>query len=385
MKTKLHPKLHPMVHPLLLAALWAALALGLPAPAFAHSSHGRGNDYPYAPTAGRISVTNASGGDLSVTLSGQPTRRLPAWQSVSFTTAAGEAFLRATYAQFGAEQVLQTDRIAVVPGRTVDVTLAPERTARLLVVNQAPTEAQLLVDGRVNATFGPGASRIVALPAATHELTMVAAGRTLARTRMALLPFDEPRWLVTVPRVGDLVVSNPLPIPVQIVADSGLVRTVSPYGQVVLADLPLGSFHVLARRVSGEYVDATTADIRFGGATTWRVDAPRTGLLDLDSEHFLAADVYVDGRRMVTLAPDAEHRTVTTVGWHEVTAVDQRGREIARTWVEVEPFDVARVAFGTPSHVRADDRVGRYERGEPHHHGSDRGGMAEVGDGCSMN
>ncbi len=261
--------------PTLLATLVALFALVAPSAAHAGSrGHGHG------PPPGHVVVTNQSGGDVLVYLTGMPARVLPAWQTTDLHTAPGELTLRATYTQFGAERTLQYERLVVTPNRVVGVTLAPEDTARVLITNQSALYAQLLVDGRPGSAFKPGESRVVAMDAGRRDLVMTANGRTLSRTRMELRPFAEPRW---------------------------------------------------------------------------RVEAPHTGFVTLDSDHWLGTEVRVDGRRMATLRPDGSQRIELALGWHEIDVRDDRGRIIHDTWVEVKPYDAALVTFGGRSHQRAYD------------------------------
>ena len=381
--------MNPRMLPTFLATLVATSVLVAPAAALADSRGHRG----YGPPPGRVVVTNQSGGDVTLVLGGE-VRELPAWRTTELLAMPGEVILRANYKQFGTTQVLETDRLFVNPGRTVSVTLGAEDTARVLVTNQSGFYAQLEVGDRPNASFKPGESRIVSLPLGRAELEMTAEGRTFARTRLDLRPFEEPRWLAEAPRVGSLVVTNPLPIAIQLVCDKGLVRTVAAFGQTRYADLSPGTFRLTARRTTGEYIDRESAEIRVGGMTGWSVDAPRTGFVTLDSDHFLGATVEIDDRRMVDLAPDGQHRAELTVGWHEVEVRDERGREIADRWIEVKPYDVATVAFGSPAHERAYDgrggRDGRDGRGDDRHaerdehRGHDDGAAVASGDSCGM-
>jgi hypothetical protein len=375
--------------PTLLATLVTLFTLV--APSAAHARSHRGHD-SHGPPPGRVVVTNQSGGEVTISLSGQPARRLPAWQTTEVVAAPGDATLRASYVQFGAERVLQTDRLVVVPNRTTGVTLTPEDTARLLVTNQSAFYAQLVVDGKADATFHPGEAKVVAMRSGRHDLALTADGRTLSRTRLDLRPFEEPRWLVEMPRVGTLVVTNPLPIAIELVCDKGLVRSVGAYGQTTYATLPLGGFRLTARRTSGEFIDGETTEIRPGATTSWRVDAPRTGLVSLDSDHWMGTKIEIDDRTIAELAPNGDRRIDLPVGWHEVEVRDERGREILDTWIEVKPFETARVSFGSPPRLRADeghhdrdDRDDRRsDRDDRDHHGHDHGSAVADNESCGM-
>lgn len=360
--------------PLLLTALALTVT---PNTAWARHGHDRGPGY--GPPVGHVLVTNHSGGVVTVTVGGIASREIGAWQTVDLPVAAGETTLRATYRQFGAERLLQSNRVFVTPGRATGVTLAPEDDARVLVHNDSPFYAQLFVDGRPDASFAPGESRVITTDVGRTDLSLVANGRTLERQVMELRAFEERRWIVSPPRLGTLVVSNPHPIDMKLTAENGVTRTVPAYGTVTFADLAPGELDVTARRATGEYVDREEAQIRPGATTAWRIDAPRTGFLALDSDHYLRVDVKIDERRMTSLSPDAVGRLELSVGWHEVEVRDERGREILDTWVEVKPFDVARVNFGRGYHERADRRDDRdHDRHRGHDHDD------SVADNCTM-
>ncbi|MFN7143368.1 MAG: hypothetical protein ACK4YP_06295 [Myxococcota bacterium] len=361
--------------PLLLAALAATVA---PEAAWARHGHDRGPGH--GPPVGRVLVTNHSGGAVTVTIGGGGTREIAAWQTVDLPVAAGETTLRATYRQFGAERLLQSDRLYVTPGRTTGVTLAPEDDARVLVHNDSPFYAQLFLDGRPDASFAPGEARVVTTDVGRADLSLVANGRTLERQVLELRAFEERRWIVSPPRLGTLVVSNPHPIDVKLVAENGIVRTVPAYGTATFADLPPGELDVTARRATGEYIDREEAQIRPGATTAWRIDAPRTGFLTLDSDHYLGVDVKIDERRMTSISPDEVERLELSVGWHEVEVRDERGREILDTYIEVKPFEVARASFGRGYHERAD----RDDHDRDRHRGHDHDDDDSVADNCSM-
>lgn len=367
--------------PTLLAMLTALFALVTPGEAFARHGEARNG-----PPPGRITVVNQSGGDLTLTIGYAPPRSVRAWDTVTFTVGAGETTVRASYMQFGADRMLSNERVYVTPSRTSTVTIAPERTARLLVTNDAPYEAELLVDGRSRGRFSAGESRLVTLGVGRAELAMVGGGRTLDRTTLDLVAFAERSWRAEAPRTGDLVVVNPLPIPIQLVCAKGLVRDVAPYGQAVYRDLPAGEFRLTARRVTGETIDLEVARIPAGGSDTWRVDVPRTGFVALDSDHALDSEVRIDGRTVARIAAGAVRRIEASVGWHEVEIVDARGVTLARTWMEVEPFDVAQMSFGGQrSRGREHDHRGHdHDRDQRAHRGERSDAVVASSESCGM-
>lgn len=345
----------------------------------------------YAPAAAAtLTVSNFSGGSVQVSADGLAARTIHHGQTLSFPVPPGELRVRATYRQFGVERVLQTDRVFVAPGRSAYLALRAETTGRMLVRNLFPVTAQVLVDGRVAQTLRPGEAKVVGDDVGPATLALVADGRTLATARVTLTAFTEPTFTFEPPPVGDLLVVNPLPIPIQLVCDRGMVRTVPAYGRTNYDDLPLGPFHLTARRLTGERVDDATTVVQ-RGEVTWRVDAPTRGLVLVDSDHFLPTRVRVDGVMLAQLAPDEERRLELALGWHRVEVRDVKDRVVLDTWIDVDPFDLTRVDALAPRPAPVPDRYDddRHDHDDHDHHEHwdgqvDAGGSSGHGAGCSL-
>lgn len=221
-------------------SLIPALLLGAVTPALAYDGHA----YAYgqrapAPT-GVVQVVNRSGTTVTVTVDGQAPRMLGPNQVASLSVLAGEVRVRATFRLFGQELPLETVRTYVTPGRTTSAMLVAPTTARVLVSNSSPVLASVRADGREVATLVPGQERLLTLPARATTIALYADGHLVRTQRLEMRPFDEPRLRVEMPTRGDLVVQNPLPIPIQLVCDRGLVRTLEPYGRTEYEISPSG-------------------------------------------------------------------------------------------------------------------------------------------------
>mgnify|MGYP003336671340 FL=1 len=364
----------------------ALITLLLAAPAWAHD-RGYGYDHrpAYAYESGRVEVYNGSGGRVTVSLPGQPSAVLEPYRTAVLYAPAGETTLRATYAQFGADRVLKTERVFVQPGRTVRVGLAPERLARVRIVNNSPVSATLLVNGVSKAVLNPGEVRVATLPVGYADLQLLGAGRVLGQTHLELRAFAEPAWCVDVPAVGDLVVQNPLPIPVQLVVAGAAPLTVAPYGQTTLNSLPVGSTSVTVRRVSGQTIDTERVDVRLFSVSTMRIDPPHTGLFVVDSDLSFPTEVRIDGRVSTSLVPNGLRTMEADLGWHQVQVTDPYGRVVYAEWVEVDPYQVDKIEFGDDrGHERA---YGDADRGQDRDHRDrdhDGDSVAENGEHCQM-
>lgn len=314
----------------------------------------------YPPAYGTVYVTNQTPAPLLVTVDGRALSVAPG-RSVPFQAREGEVAVRATYRQFGIDRGLPVREVYVRSSRAASVVLTPPGTGYVKVQNQADRAADLLVDGRVYTSLQPYQSRIVPLAVGCHDLAMVAGSWTIDRERIEVAAFAEPMFIAEMPRVNDLVVYNPLPIPLQMVTDRGQSRLVDALGQTVFHDVPIGAFHVTARRVTGEQVDDVVATIRPDGVTSWRVDAPTRGVLDLQNDEPVTTQLLVDGRYTRSLAPGQDAHFELSLGAHHVELVDDRGRRIEDAWVTVDPYRTARV-------VAQDDRVGYRSTDDERHH-----------------
>lgn len=314
----------------------------------------------YPPTYGTVYVTNQTPASLLVTVDGRAASVAPG-RSLPFQAREGEVAVRATYRQFGIDRGLPVREVYVRSSRAASVVLTSPSTGYVKVQNQADRAADLLVDGRVYTSLQPYQSRIVPMTVGCHDLAMVAGTWTVDRERVEVAAFAEPMFIAEMPRVNDLVVYNPLPIPLQVLTDRGQSRTVDALGQTVFHDVPIGALHVTARRVTGEQVDDVVATIRPDGITSWRVDAPTRGLVDLLNDEPVSTQLLVDGRYTRSLAPGQDAHFELALGSHHVELVDERGRRIEDTWVTVDPFRTARV-------LAQDDRVGSRADDEERYH-----------------
>jgi len=327
-------------------SLLPLLFLGMATPTLALAGHDHRDARYYPAPTGTVVVLNQSGTAITVQLPNQSPRTLAAWETAAFRTPAGDTTVRSTYRLYGQAIALDSDRVYVVPGRSSTVVVEAARTARVLVTNRSPVTAQALLDGREIACLAPGEERLLSIPARQATLTLLVDGHVVRTARLEGRPYDEPRYTVDMPRVGDVMAHNPLPIPIQLVPARGAARTVEPYGRTVFEDVPIGAFQVTARRLSGETVDQDVLQVDPWTAVSWRVDAPRDGLVELENEHWLPVRVYVDGRLDRSLGPEADARLLLPLGWHHLEVRDEAGREIVDTWVEVERYDTAWVDVG---------------------------------------
>lgn len=345
-------------------SLLSLVALAVPPVALAHPD--RYDAAPYrdpAPT-GTVYVSNRASGTVTAVVDGVSVV-LPAGRTQAVRARIGEVQVRASVRVFGQERVLAFRTVAVRRDGAAYVTVVDPTTALVRVENESDRPAELRVDGRFVASFGPDETRMVSVAVGAHELAMVAGGWTFDRARMVFAPCGEAVFEAEMPRSNDLVVQNPLPIPVQVQADRGATVTIDAYGQAVLRDLPLGGVHVEARRLSGQRVDEAYATIRPEAPTTVRVDAPTTGLVDLHNDAPFLVRVVVDGRTVRMLAPEDDAELELTLGVHDVEVVDDRGHELLDRDLAVDAYATARLVARMP------DR-GYDEDAHAHHHDDDR-------------
>jgi hypothetical protein len=324
-----------------------------------------------------VTVYNEAGGTVQLSLPGRAPLSLANHASAQITLAEGHQELHASYRLFGTDYPMEEVELYLRPGRPATAVIPPVTLARFQVSNLTGAVGTVFKNGSPLTELRPGESRVFASPPGLAELSFQSNGRIVDSERISLVPIQEIRWAAQPPPVGDLVVMNPFPMAVELVCDRGMVRTLPPFGSTVYEDLPVGSFHLTARRVTDEYLSDQVLPVRAGGNTTWKLDPPSQGLLTLDSDHWAYARVYVDGRQVSSLMPDQTRRLQLPLGWHELSIRDERGYSLLRRWVEVEAFEDEFVKVG-----RSRSEGSYASNGSSY--GSYSGGSSGGGSSCTM-
>lgn len=237
------------------------------------------------------------------------------------------------------------------PDRPATLVLPRLTTARVQISNRTGRNAMLFVNGQPAGEMRPDEVRILERPLGPVDLSLKVGNEEAGRSHLELQAFVEHRFSVERPTVADIVVVNPFPMPIELVCDRGLVRTLPAFGRVVYEDLPVGSFHLTARRISDEYIDDAVIPVQPYMQSQWKVDPPTTGLVALDNSHWNTTRIYVDGKSTTSLGADQDRNLLLGLGWHQVTVRDSQGRVLRSDWVEVEAFDINTFSFGRSAHV----------------------------------
>ncbi len=333
---------------LLASALLARLALPV---AEAHSYDGwRTYASPYGASGsasayafGTVYVTNQASQPVTVMVDGQ-VQTVGAGQSTSFRSHAGDVSVRATYRQFGVDRVL-TSRTVAVPGyRAASVVLAQPTTSLVRVTNDTGAVADVQIDGQVYAELAPDQSRLITLRLGRHDLAMVADGRSLDHACLDVEAFGSSEFVARRPREDDVAVLNPLPIPVRVTTDTGIVRTVNAGSQTVFEDMPVGPFHARVERLSGERVDDVSGLVSDDRRLTLTVDAPSTGLVALSNPDESPLRAELDDRTYRCVEARQTLTLDLPLGEHHVELFDARGDRVLNTWIEVDPYATSRLA-----------------------------------------
>jgi len=272
------------------------------------------------------------------------------------------------------ERILTARRVAVAPHRDHTVTLAPATLARVLVVNESHDAATVVIDGRYRTTLRPGESNVLSTDLGWTDVVLTAPdGRLLEQQAFDARAYMEHRVVAPLPRIGDLVVANPFPFAIELVGAQGALRTVAGGARTVYEDVPAGPFSIRARRaVDDRPIDAETVFVPVGGVVDWKIEAPRTGTLLVDSEEARRLTVYADGRRVAVLDPFAHEALTLPVGPARVEVRDDRGVELVDRMVAIGPFDDTRLVVEDPRNVRADGYIAEYEPDDHEHRGGRR-------------
>ena len=328
-----------------------ALALsGLSAPAAA--SHRR----PPARPTGSVVVENHSGVPLTVTVEGTSGRVLAAHESARFATCDGTVDVRATYRQYGSTFTLTERRVRVRAHRTTEVELWAPSQGKVQVVNTTGRESRVLVNGETAATLDVGTSRILTVPLGRNEITVVASGRVVESEWVDVRPFSDETLVARAPSYADLVVSNPLPFPVDVRVDHGAKRRIAGDSTISFANVPVGEAEVESWRIEGYSLSHELVAVRAWTGGRVALDTPRTGLVHVDSDLNQPLRVFVDGRAVSVLEPYADTMLLLPVGSAVIEVRGRDGRLIERDFVAVNPLKPTRLEFGRHPDDRSDER-----------------------------
>jgi hypothetical protein len=358
----------------------AHLALLLPVLTLADVALSPAHAHDRAHHSAAVIVRNDAGTTVRVSVAGGAARTLAPGETAAIAGPFGEVAVRASYVQFGVERTLLSTRAPLAPHRDAYLTLTPATTARVLVTNDTREVATVRIDGAVRGTLAPGEGRVLTTPADWTVVELDAPdGRPLHRESFGARLYVEHR-VTAVVRTGDLLVENPFPFAVELVSDRGVVRTVSAYGRTVYEDVPAGPFPLSARRAADDHlVDAQTSYVRAGVTVDWRLDAPTTGTLRVDSDHERRATLLVSGRIVATLDPFEHESVLLPVGTARVEVRDDRGRSLVDRWVTIAPFDDARLVVddGRGRSGDADGYIAEYDPDANRDHHEEHGASCQ--------
>lgn len=325
----------------LLLALAAALGLLLgSSPAWAGS--------------GRISVSNDRGETILVQVDRHDQGQVAARSRTVLSVHPGrhEVVLRSR-----SGQVLLRTVEDVRPGGSSSVRLAAIE-APLRVLNPLDRTVRVMVDGEPRATLLPYASRSLTLELGRHSLALVLDGRSIVSEGVAVTTDRQQTWAPRPAMIGDLVVNNPLPIPVTLTCSRGLSRTLPAHGTTTYGGLSQGSFALTVRRAGGgELLGQLRPSVRAFDTVAVAVQPPTTGILAVTSQQRRGiARVYVDGRFLTSIGPASTERLELSPGQHEVVIRHGEGQVLDRRTVRIDRYDVAAIEIKPgPDHQRPGD------------------------------
>lgn len=293
----------------------------------------------------RLDVDNDRSSAVVVEVDRAPVGTVPARarQVLSAQPGTREVLVRAA-----SGEVLYRAWHRTVSGEVVRLSL-PAIDAPIRVDNPLDRPVTLLVDGVQRATLGPWATVSLDLAFGRRTLQLQLDGRTLVSETMTVsASCGALAWSPDPPRVGDLVVDNPLPIAVRLRLPSGKEQVVAAYGQARFIGLPEGRLVVEARRADGgELIEGLRVQVWAFDAVAAAVAPPRTGILELKNLRGRGmVTVEVDGVRRVVLAPQDAERIELSPGTRRLLLRDAYGREIDRYQVVVDRYDVRSVEVG---------------------------------------
>lgn len=257
------------------------------------------------------------------------------------------------------------------PGNVVVVVSPAAQRAELFVENRTGRMVDLFVDGVRVQSAAPG-SMVLRILGGRHTLEARVEGRVISRWTADARPYERVRWAIDAPRVGELRVKNPLPIPV-IVEVAGMARTVPAYGDLSLAAVPVGRFDMTVRRTSGQVLDVVNFALGPWDPARLVLSPPSRGLVVVENEQNRPLSLYADGRMVGQVMPHQQTTLEMPLGDVRIDLVDETGRYsqlLESVRLRVDPFEPERIEVRGASAGCSMEHHG-YE--DEHGHGGERG------------
>lgn len=321
------------------------------------------------PSKAALEVRNGAGTTVRVSVNGSSSLELASGEARVLSLRPGQHAVSVTYRQLGRDRVLLTQQVALRGGDHQLIRLAPVDEGLVRVDNRTGRDATLVVDGRSMMRVPSGASVEAPTMLGRVSLSLVDNGRALASTSLAVGPYQDIIWRAEAPKTGDLLVQNPLPMPVLVQDSRGRVTTVAARSQARLLDLPVGHASLELRRATGEPLARLSAEVRPYDVSALTVPTPRDGLVAIINADNRPVSVYVDGVRTLSVAPRESARVLLSLGRHRVQIRDVSGRVVLDTGLVVDPFTTSTLSWGKGepvAHAGHHDDRGHTEHQRPY-------------------
>lgn len=337
-----------------------------------------------AARTGVVVIDNHAGARLNVSVDGRALGDVGVGEHRTLPLDVGVHRISLSYVQLGRERVLESRSVQVHQGRATTLAAEPVDFGLVRIDNQTGRPAELRIDGMpasrlgLAGSFAVHESRELRLPLGRHDLALVDArsGVELDRMSFNTIAFRDHSWTAAAPRIGDLVLTNPLPMAVVVEVPGRGDLTLAAGQSRTLVGLPVGSMLVSVHRQGGE----TLADLRVAVAPYEQarlvVPVPTLGVVEVSNLTGRAAALHVDGRTISTLAAGQARRLSLTPGDHRVELLDDRGRRLESRLVRVDRYVDQRLELGAPAmscDMPHDDH--------DHHGGSNHGASAHADGG----
>ncbi len=297
---------------------------------------------PQAATA-RLLVVNDAGSTVQLRLDGRPAGSLAPGQARQLVAPVGSHRVEATYVQLGVERSLRASSVRLSRGERRQVRLQPPTDSLVAVRNPLDRPVQLRIDGRLRGSLAPYERQLVAVDLGLARLELLVDGRVVDSDQRRVQAFAGMIWTPQPAMVGDVVVVNPLPIPVTLTCSRGFVRTVPAYGRTTYSEVNAGVFSLTVRRADGgETIGTLRPTVRAFERAQASVPQPSRGVVELVNPRRRAVQVFLDGRLLTTLTSGETERLLVRPGSHQLELIAvQTGRTLERRSLRVDRYEVA--------------------------------------------
>lgn len=302
--------------------------------------------WAWAAPAASLQIRNDRLIAATLVVDGRSVGQIPAESSRDFSLEPGSRSVR-LYVDRGQPVVKET--LVLHPGER-EALRVPPWEGRLEVRNRTGRDGRLFLDGQDQGPLLAGAERRLVREPGTVLVELRDGVRLLDEGRSSVQPGLLTVFVAEQAPVAELLVSNPLPIPVLVGLGDRAPLVLQPGERRRVEGLAPGTLRVDIERLDGREIRSLSLRLEPWEPTVLQVPVPGDGLLRLVNRGETPVEVLLDGRVLAYLGAGRDQTLGLPTGRQRLVLREVRTGRVLGAEVLVEPFDTASLRFDLARH-----------------------------------